>query len=91
MTRLHESPASPRLTAPPAGRERRRRFVVLECPYCGGEHDVLLDGGRQTAPCGRIMEASAADPSSASSSTAEGRVWGLEPEGSTPLRARLSF
>ena len=75
----------------PFGKERRRRFVVLECPYCRGEHDVLLGGGRQTAPCGRAMEASAADPSSPSSGTAEGRVWGLGPEGSAPVSARLSF
>ena len=37
--------------------ERRRRFVLVECPFCQEAHDALLDGGRQRTPCGREMEA----------------------------------
>ena len=41
--------------------ERRRRFVLVECPFCQEAHDALLDGGRQRTPCGREMEAKTVD------------------------------
>ena len=54
--------------------ERRRRFVLVECPFCLDAHDALLDGGRQKTPCGREAEAVTVE------GVALGRVRGLEIE-----------
>jgi hypothetical protein len=63
--------------------ERRRRFVLVECPFCREEHDALLDGGRLKAQCGREAEAVTVD------GVSQGRVWGLETEQRELRAARI--
>lgn len=63
--------------------ERRRRFILLECPYCREAHDALLDGGRQRTECGRQSEALTL------AGVMQGHVWGLESEGREPRQARI--
>ena len=41
--------------------ERRRRFVLVQCPFCPEAHDALLDGGRLKTACGREAEALTVD------------------------------
>ena len=65
-------------------RDRRRKFVALECPFCGRVHDVLVDGGRHRLECGRWGEALAAG------GTVEARVWGTAAEGAEVRPARLA-
>ena len=74
---------APAPTATPVRLERRRRFVVLECPFCSDSHDALLDGGRQKAQCGREIEALSLG------GVVQGHVWGLESEGRKLLPARI--
>ena len=63
--------------------ERRRRFILLECPYCREEHDALLDGGRHKTQCGRQAEALT------SGGVMQGQVWGLANEGNELRQARI--
>ena len=63
--------------------ERRRRFVLLECPFCREAHDALVDGGRLKTPCGREAEAMTVD------GVTLARVWGLEGERREMKAARL--
>ena len=46
---------------PTAQTERRRRFVLVQCPYCREAHDAMVDGGRLKTPCGREAEAVTVD------------------------------
>ena len=74
---------APALTETPARTDRRRRFVLLECPFCSEAHDALLDGGRQKAQCGRESEARTLG------GVTQGHVWGLESEGRELRQARI--
>jgi hypothetical protein len=64
--------------------ERRRRFILLECPYCSEQHDALLDGGRHKTQCGRQAEALTLG------GAMQGHVWGLANEGNELRQARIS-
>jgi hypothetical protein len=74
-----QSERSPRVAAP----DRRRRFILLECPYCSEAHDALLDGGRHRTQCGRDAEALTLG------GAMQGHVWGLAAEGNELRPARV--
>ena len=63
--------------------ERRRRFVLVECPYCRETHDALVDGGRLKTPCGRSAEALTVDRVTLA------RVWARDGEWPEMRTARL--
>ena len=70
-------------TAPTAQTERRRRFVLLECPFCREPHDAQVDGGRLKTPCGREAEALTVD------GVTLARVWEVVAEQREMRAARL--
>ena len=69
--------------APTAQTERRRRFVLVECPFCAEAHDALLDGGRLKTSCGREAEALTVDRVTLA------RVWGRDGEWPEMRPARI--
>ena len=67
----------------PVQTERRRKFILLECPYCQEPHDALVDGGRHRTQCGRQAEAMTL------AGVLQGHVWGLATEGNELRAARI--
>ena len=74
---------TPMPTTQVAQTDRRRRFVLVECPFCREPHDAMVDGGRLKTPCGREAEALTMDR------VMLARIWGREGEWPEMRPARI--